>query len=128
MGFAFAGEKLLYQTFFMGLERVHFPGLGGKRLVHRTQALGDLLLFVSLNDRRSNGCHCNQVGLVADILTPYVLQLFEHRDQVFFELACRRGHFFAYTHQAATSQYLSELHIICSILGNGIRAVEVKRR
>ncbi len=45
LGFAFAGEKLLHQPFFMGLERVHFPRLRGHQLVHRTQALGDFLLF-----------------------------------------------------------------------------------
>jgi hypothetical protein len=36
----------------MGLERVHFPGLGGQRLVHRTQALGDFLLFGGLRRKR----------------------------------------------------------------------------
>jgi hypothetical protein len=45
LGFAFAGEKLLHQPFFVGLERVQFPRLRGDQLVHRTQALGDLLLF-----------------------------------------------------------------------------------
>ena len=45
LGFAFAGEKLLHQPFFMGLERVHFLRLRGHQLVHRTQALGDFLLF-----------------------------------------------------------------------------------
>ena len=45
LGFAFAGEKLLHQPFFMGLERVHFPRLRSDQLVHRTQALGDFLLF-----------------------------------------------------------------------------------
>jgi hypothetical protein len=45
LDFAFTGEKLLHQPFFMGLERVHFPRLRGHQLVHRTQALGDFLLF-----------------------------------------------------------------------------------
>jgi hypothetical protein len=31
--FTFAGEKLLHQPFFMGLERVHFPRLRGHQLV-----------------------------------------------------------------------------------------------
>ena len=45
LGFAFAGEKLLHQPFFMGLERVHFPRLRGGKLVNRTQALGYFWLF-----------------------------------------------------------------------------------
>jgi len=45
LAFTFAGEKLLHQPFFMGLERVDFPRLRGHQLVYRTQALGDSSLF-----------------------------------------------------------------------------------
>lgn len=43
--FASAREKLLHLAFYMGLERVQFPGLGGNQLVHGAQAVGDFLLF-----------------------------------------------------------------------------------
>ncbi len=43
--FAFAGEKLLHQPFFMGLERIHFAGLRGDQFVQGTQAISNFLLF-----------------------------------------------------------------------------------
>ena len=42
MGFAFAGEKLLHQPFFMGLERLHLAPLRGDQFVQGTQAVSDL--------------------------------------------------------------------------------------
>ena len=47
-GFAFAGEKLLHQPFFMGLERVQFPALGGDQLVQRSS--GSRRFFVVRRD------------------------------------------------------------------------------
>ena len=38
-------EKLLHQTFFVGLERFELLGLGGDQIVEGGQAGGDLLLF-----------------------------------------------------------------------------------
>ena len=37
--------KAAASAFFTGLKRVHFPDLHGHQLVHRTQALGNFLLF-----------------------------------------------------------------------------------
>ena len=45
LGFTFAGEKLLHQPFFMGLERIHFAGLCSDQFIQGTQAVGDFLLF-----------------------------------------------------------------------------------
>src|SRR5690606_24037633 len=44
-GFAFAGEELLHQPFFVVLERVELPAFRFDQLVQRAQELGDLLLF-----------------------------------------------------------------------------------
>ena len=44
-GFAGAGEKLLQQPFFLGLERGELLAVAGNHLVQRRQALGDLALL-----------------------------------------------------------------------------------
>ena len=54
LGFAFAGEKLLHQPFFVGLERDHLPRLRGDQLVQRTQAVGDLLLLRKRRKRKTD--------------------------------------------------------------------------
>src|SRR5690606_4643478 len=51
-GFAFAGEELLHEPFFVGLERVEFLAFGSDQLVQRAQALGDFLLFGEGWDRQ----------------------------------------------------------------------------
>ena len=54
-GFGCAGEKLLHQPFFMGLERVEFLAVRGNQLVERSQALGDFLLFGFVRTPRVGG-------------------------------------------------------------------------
>jgi hypothetical protein len=53
-GFAFAGEELLHEPLFVGLERVEFLAFGSDQLVQRAQALGDFLLLVGQRRRDSN--------------------------------------------------------------------------
>ena len=43
--FAFAGEKLLHQAFFMGLERLELLRLSRDQIIERGQAICDFLLF-----------------------------------------------------------------------------------
>jgi len=48
-GFAFGGEKLLHQPFFMGIERGELLRLQGDHFVEGSEAVGDFLLFAGLS-------------------------------------------------------------------------------
>src|SRR5690606_5268922 len=50
--FAFAGEKLLHQTLFVGLEGVQLLGFRRDQIIQRRQAVGDFLLFFWLGNRK----------------------------------------------------------------------------
>jgi len=45
LGFAFAGEELLHQPFFVGFEGFYFAPLCGDQFVQGTKAISDFLLF-----------------------------------------------------------------------------------
>src|SRR5690606_7096365 len=49
-GFAFAGEKLLHQALFVGLEGVQLSGFRCDQIIQRSQAVGDFVLFFWLGN------------------------------------------------------------------------------